>query len=111
MQKEMENAAMEPQEAQMRNETIFSASNPVGEQKNAAPQNGQRKIRNNRLLMKLGIIGLLSVLLLIPQQFILRLINERNLLESRNRGEPTLEQSPTNHRPGDSHSEQKQTRK
>lgn len=77
MQKEMENAAMEPQEAQMRNETIFSASNPVGEQKNAAPQNGQRKIRNNRLLMKLGIIGLLSVLLLIPQQFILRLINER----------------------------------
>ena len=40
MQKEMENAAMEPQEAQMKNETIFSASNPVGEQKNAAQQNG-----------------------------------------------------------------------
>ena len=44
----MENAAMEPQEAQMRNETGCTATNPVGEQKNAAQQNGQKKIRNNR---------------------------------------------------------------
>ena len=76
MQKEMENAAMVPQEAQMKNENACTASNPVGEGKNAAPQQGQRK-RNNRLFLKIGIIGLLSVLLLIPQQFILRLINER----------------------------------
>ena len=73
----MENAAMEPQEAQTKNETFNTVTNPVREPKNAETQNGQGKKRNNRLLMKLGIIGLLSVLLLIPQQFILRLINER----------------------------------
>ena len=68
---------MEPQEAQTKNETFNTVTNPVREPKNAGMQNGQGKKRNNRLLMKLGIIGLLSVLLLIPQQFILRLINER----------------------------------
>lgn len=68
---------MEPQEAQTKNETFNTVTNPVREPKNAETQNGQGKKRNNRLLMKLGIIGLLSVLLLIPQQFILRLINER----------------------------------
>jgi inner membrane protein len=73
----MENAAMEPQEAQTKNETFNTVTNPVREPKNAETQNGQGKKRNNRLLLKLGIIGLLSVLLLIPQQFILRLINER----------------------------------
>ena len=73
----MENAAMEPQEAQTKNETFNTVTNPVREPQNAGTQNGQGKKRNNRLLLKLGIIGLLSVLLLIPQQFILRLINER----------------------------------
>lgn len=83
MQKEMENAAMEPQEAQMKNETFDTVTNPVQEQKNARMQNDQGKKRNNRLLMKLGIIGLLSVLLLIPQQFILRMINERYATSSK----------------------------
>ena len=76
MTTEMENAAMEPQEAQMKSETFNTVTNPVGEQKNAGVQNGRKK-RNSYLLLKLGIIGLLSILLLIPQQFILRLINER----------------------------------
>ena len=79
----MENAAMEPQEAQMKNETFDTVTNPVQEQKNARMQNDQGKKRNNRLLMKLGIIGLLSVLLLIPQQFILRMINERYATSSK----------------------------
>lgn len=83
MTTEMENAAMEPQEAQMKNETFDTVTNPVQEQKNARMQNDQGKKRNNRLLMKLGIIGLLSVLLLIPQQFILRMINERYATSSK----------------------------
>ena len=74
---------MEPQEAQMKNETFDTVTNPVQEQKNARMQNDQGKKRNNRLLMKLGIIGLLSVLLLIPQQFILRMINERYATSSK----------------------------
>ena len=74
---------MEPQEAQMKNETFNTVTNPVREPKNAGTQNGQGKKRNNRLLLKLGIIGLLSVLLLIPQQFILRLINERYATSSK----------------------------
>ena len=83
MTTEMENAAMEPQEAQMKNETFDTVTNPVQEQKNARMQSDQGKKRNNRLLMKLGIIGLLSVLLLIPQQFILRMINERYATSSK----------------------------
>lgn len=69
----MESAAIVPQEeqrsAEMPNETIY--------QNRTKMKKEPKTNRGNRLLLKLLIIGLLSVLLLIPQQFIMRLISER----------------------------------
>ena len=69
----MENAAIVPQEEQrstgMLNESIF--------QNKSKMKNEPKTKSGNRLLLKLLIIGLLSLLLLIPQQFIMKLIRER----------------------------------
>lgn len=69
----MENAAIVPQEeqrsAEMQNESNF--------QNKSKMKNEPKPNRSDRLLLKLLIIGLLSLLLLIPQQFIMKLISER----------------------------------
>lgn len=69
----MENAAIVPQEEQrstgMLNESNF--------QNKSKMKNEPKTKSGNRLLLKLLIIGLLSLLLLIPQQFIMKLIRER----------------------------------
>ena len=69
----MENAAIVPQEeqrsAEMQNESNF--------QNKLKKKNEPKPNRSDRLLLKLLIIGLLSLLLLIPQQFIMKLISER----------------------------------
>lgn len=69
----MENAAIVPQEeqrsAEMQNESNF--------QNKSKMKTGSKPNRGDRLLLKLLIIGLLSLLLLIPQQFIMKLISER----------------------------------
>lgn len=69
----METAAIVPQEeqknAEMQNEQNF--------QNKTRMKNEPKPNRSDRLLLKIIIIGLLSVLLLIPQQFIMRLISER----------------------------------
>lgn len=69
----MENAAIVPQEEQrstgMLNESNF--------QNKSKMKNEPKTKSGNRLLLKLLIIGLLSLLLLIPQQFIMKLISER----------------------------------
>lgn len=69
----METAAIVPQEeqknAEMQNEQNF--------QNKTRMKNEPKPNRSDRLLLKIIIIGLLSLLLLIPQQFIMRLISER----------------------------------
>lgn len=69
----METAAIVPQEeqknAEMQNEQNF--------QNKTRMKNKPKPNRSDRLLLKIIIIGLLSLLLLIPQQFIMRLISER----------------------------------
>ncbi len=69
----METAAIVPQEeqknAEMQNEQNF--------QNKTRMKNEPKPNRSDRLLLKIIIISLLSLLLLIPQQFIMRLISER----------------------------------
>ena len=69
----METAAIVPQEeqrsAEMQNET--------NSQNRTKMKNEPKTKSGNRLLLKLLIIGLLSLLLLIPQQFIMKMISER----------------------------------
>ena len=47
-------------------------------QQSAAKQCGTRMKRSDRMLLKLLLIGLISLILLIPQQIILHVVNERN---------------------------------
>ena len=62
----------------MTTETNNAATMPQMEQKRSATQDRPKMKRSDRMLLKLILIGLLSVILLIPQQIILHVVNERN---------------------------------
>ena len=62
----------------MTTETTNAVTTPQAEQKNPVTQDGPKMKRSDRMLLKLILIGLLSVILLIPQQIILHVVNERN---------------------------------
>jgi inner membrane protein len=61
----------------MTTETNNAVTIPQAEQKRPATQERPRMKRSDRMLLKIILIGLLSVILLIPQQLILHLVNER----------------------------------
>ncbi|MBQ3734679.1 MAG: cell envelope integrity protein CreD [Bacteroidales bacterium] len=62
----------------MTTETTNAVTTPQAEQTKPATQERPKMKRNDRMLLKLILIGLLSVILLIPQQLILHMVSERN---------------------------------
>ena len=66
----------------MTTETNNAATMPQMEQKRSATQDRPKMKRSDRMLLKLILIGLLSVILLIPQQIILHVVNERNATQA-----------------------------
>ena len=62
----------------MTTETSNVVTTPQVEQRKPAMQVKPEMKRSDRMLLKIILIGLLSVILLIPQQLILHLVNERN---------------------------------
>jgi inner membrane protein len=61
----------------MTTETNNAVIMPQAEQKKPAMQDRPKMNRSDRMLLKIILIGLLSIVLLIPQQLILHLVNER----------------------------------
>ena len=59
-------------------ETTTAVTTPQAEQTRPATQEKSRMKRSDRMLLKLLLIGLISLILLIPQQIILHVVNERN---------------------------------
>ncbi|MBR3465814.1 MAG: inner membrane CreD family protein, partial [Bacteroidales bacterium] len=59
-------------------ETSTAVTTPQAEQTRPATQEKSRMKRSDRMLLKLLLIGLISLILLIPQQIILHVVNERN---------------------------------
>ena len=55
-----------------------AVTTPQAEQKKPATHDRPKMKRSDRMLLKLILIGLLSVILLIPQQLILHMVSERN---------------------------------
>ena len=62
----------------MTTETTTAVTTPQAEQTRPATQEKSRMKRSDRMLLKLLLIGLISLILLIPQQIILHVVNERN---------------------------------
>ena len=62
----------------MTTETTNAVTTPQAEQTKPATQNRPKMKRSDRMLLKLMLIGLLSIILLIPQQLILHMVSERN---------------------------------
>ena len=62
----------------MTTETTNAVTTPQAEQTKPATQDRPKMKRSDRILLKLILIGLLSVILLIPQQLILHMVSERN---------------------------------
>ncbi|MBQ6156957.1 MAG: cell envelope integrity protein CreD [Bacteroidales bacterium] len=62
----------------MTTETTNAVTTPQAEQTKPATQDRPKMKRSDRMLLKLILIGLLSVILLIPQQLILHMVSERN---------------------------------
>lgn len=62
----------------MTTETTNAVTTPQAEQKKPATHDRPKMKRSDRMLLKLILIGLLSVILLIPQQLILHMVSERN---------------------------------
>jgi inner membrane protein len=62
----------------MTTETTNAVTTPQAEQTKPATQERPKMKRSDRMLLKLILIGLLSVILLIPQQLILHMVSERN---------------------------------
>jgi inner membrane protein len=62
----------------MTTETTNAVTTPQAEQTKPATQDRPKMKRSDRMLLKLMLIGLLSIILLIPQQLILHMVSERN---------------------------------
>jgi inner membrane protein len=62
----------------MTTEMTNAVTTPQAEQKKPATHDRPKMKRSDRMLLKLILIGLLSVILLIPQQLILHMVSERN---------------------------------